>query len=158
MTRSPLRCCTSIIWSSALVQASSSLSIGRTCAWPRRLPVTEMNFRHFSREFVTVSLFFLASSVREVWFPVSAVCFAVLIELMLRSHFQIFAEPPSSICLLSRSPQKESTHFQHLACRDRAICGCLFRDFRSKPSQSTDRHDPQCLSLNRESWVWVFGR
>ena len=51
MTRSPLRCCTSIIQSSALVQASSSLSIGRTCAWPWRLPVTEMNFRHFSREF-----------------------------------------------------------------------------------------------------------
>jgi len=52
MTRSPLRCCTSIIWSSALVQASSSLSIGRACAWPRRLPVTEMHFRHFSREFL----------------------------------------------------------------------------------------------------------
>jgi len=34
------------------VQASSSLSIGRTCAWPRRLPVTEMHFRHFSREFL----------------------------------------------------------------------------------------------------------
>jgi len=33
------------------VQASSSLSVGRTCAWPRRLPVTEMHFRHFSREF-----------------------------------------------------------------------------------------------------------
>ena len=48
MTRSPLQCCTSIIRSSALVQASSSLSIGRTCAWPRRLPVTELYFRHFS--------------------------------------------------------------------------------------------------------------
>ena len=47
MTRSPLRCCTSIIWSSALVQASSSLSIGRTCAWPRRLPVTEICFAIF---------------------------------------------------------------------------------------------------------------
>jgi len=44
-------CCTSIIRSSALVQASSSLPIGRTCAWPRRLPVTEMHFRHFAREF-----------------------------------------------------------------------------------------------------------
>jgi len=50
MTRSPLQCCTSIIRSSVFVQASSSLSIGRTCAWPRRLPVTEMHFRHFSRE------------------------------------------------------------------------------------------------------------
>jgi len=48
MTRSPLRCCTSIIRSFALVQASSSLFI----AWPRRLPVTEIHFRHFSREFV----------------------------------------------------------------------------------------------------------
>ena len=52
MMRSPLRCCTSIIRSSALVQASSSLSIGRTCAWPRRLPVTEMHFRHFSCELI----------------------------------------------------------------------------------------------------------
>jgi len=51
MTRSLLRCCTSIIWSSALVQVSSSLSIRRTCAWPRELPVTEMHFRHFSHEF-----------------------------------------------------------------------------------------------------------
>jgi len=50
MTQSALHCCTSIIRSSALVQASSSLSIGRTCAWPRRLPVTEVHFRHFSRE------------------------------------------------------------------------------------------------------------
>ena len=32
-------------------QASSSLSISRTCAWPRTLPVTEKHFRHFSREF-----------------------------------------------------------------------------------------------------------
>ena len=55
--RSPLQCCTSIIRSSALVQASSSLSIGRTCAWPRRLPVTEMHFRHFPHEFLTVHLF-----------------------------------------------------------------------------------------------------
>jgi len=54
MTRSPLRCCTRIIRSSALVQASSSLSIGRTCAWPRRLPVTEMHFRHFRASFVYV--------------------------------------------------------------------------------------------------------
>jgi len=54
MTRSPLQCCTSIIRSSALVQVSSSLSIGRTCAWPRRLPATEMHFRHFSREFFNI--------------------------------------------------------------------------------------------------------
>jgi len=27
------------------------LSVGCTCAWLRRLPVTEMHFRHFSREF-----------------------------------------------------------------------------------------------------------
>jgi len=37
---------------SALVHdAVATLSIGRTCAWPRRLPVTEMHFRHFSRQF-----------------------------------------------------------------------------------------------------------
>jgi len=52
MTRSPLQFCTCIMRSSALLQASSSLSIGRTCAWPRRLPVTEMHFCHFSRELV----------------------------------------------------------------------------------------------------------
>jgi len=27
------------------------LFIGRTCAWPQRLPVTEMHFRHFLLEF-----------------------------------------------------------------------------------------------------------
>jgi len=32
MAQSQLQCYTSIIWSSALVQASSSLSVGRTCA------------------------------------------------------------------------------------------------------------------------------
>ena len=47
MTRSPLQCCTSIIRSSALVQASFSLSIGRTCAWPRRLPVNRNAFSPF---------------------------------------------------------------------------------------------------------------
>jgi len=43
---------TSIIWSSALVQASSSLSVGCTCTWPRRLPVTEMHFCHFRASFL----------------------------------------------------------------------------------------------------------
>jgi len=51
MTRSPLRCCASIIQSSMLVQASSSLSISRPCAWPRRLLVTRIHFRHFLHEF-----------------------------------------------------------------------------------------------------------
>ena len=51
MTRSPLQCCTSIIRSSALVQVSSNLFLVHTCAWSRRLPVTEMHFRHFSREY-----------------------------------------------------------------------------------------------------------
>jgi len=36
-----------------------------------------------------------------------------------------------------------STSCQHLACRDRAMCGCLFRYFRNKLSRSTDKHDPQ---------------
>jgi len=35
-----------------LVQASSSLPISRTCAWPWSLPITEIYFRHFLREFV----------------------------------------------------------------------------------------------------------
>ena len=46
MTRSPLRCSTSIIRSSALVQASSSLSISCTRAWPRSSPSTKFYFRH----------------------------------------------------------------------------------------------------------------
>jgi len=46
MTRLPLRCCTSIIQSSALVQASSSLSMGRTRAWPQNLSPTNFYFRH----------------------------------------------------------------------------------------------------------------
>jgi len=47
MTRSPLRCRTSITRSSALVQASSSLSMGRTRAWPRGSLHPEFYFRHF---------------------------------------------------------------------------------------------------------------
>jgi len=31
-----------------------------------------------------------------------------------------------------------------LAYQDRAICGSLFRYFRSKLYRSTDRHDPEC--------------
>jgi len=52
MTRSPLRCRTSIIQSSALVQASSSLSMGRTRAWLRG-SLHHKLFRHF---FARVSL------------------------------------------------------------------------------------------------------
>ena len=55
MTQSPLRCRTSIIRSSALVQASSSLSMGRTRAWPWSSSITEIYFRHFLREFFCVS-------------------------------------------------------------------------------------------------------
>ena len=50
MMRSPLQCRTNILQSSALVQASSSLSMGRTRAWPWSLPITEIYFRHFSRQ------------------------------------------------------------------------------------------------------------
>jgi len=46
MTRSPLRCCTSIIRSFALVQASSSLSINRTRAWPQTSSPKKFYFRH----------------------------------------------------------------------------------------------------------------
>jgi len=51
MTRSPLRCRTSIIQSSALVQASSSLSMVRTRAWPRTSSSTRFYFHHFFRGF-----------------------------------------------------------------------------------------------------------
>jgi len=47
MTRSPLRCCTSIIRSSVLVQASSSLSIGRTRAWTREATRNKNPFTPF---------------------------------------------------------------------------------------------------------------
>jgi len=47
MTRSPLQCHTSIIRSSALVQASSCCLWVALAARPRRLPVTEMLCRHF---------------------------------------------------------------------------------------------------------------
>jgi len=46
MTQSPLRCCTSIIPSSVLVQVSSSLSISCTRAWPRSSLSTKFYFRH----------------------------------------------------------------------------------------------------------------
>jgi len=47
MTQSPLRCCTSIIRSSALVQASFSLSMDPTCAWPRKSLHQKFYFRYF---------------------------------------------------------------------------------------------------------------
>ena len=57
MTRSPLRCRTSIIRSSVLVQASSSLSMGRTRAWPRSSP-HQSDFRPwFSRASLYVAIF-----------------------------------------------------------------------------------------------------
>jgi len=65
MTRSPLQCCTIIIRSSALVQASSSLSTGRTCACPRRLPETEIRFRHFSRSSSSSLLLTLKIATRQ---------------------------------------------------------------------------------------------
>ena len=51
MTRSPLRCCTSIIRSSAFVQASSSLSIGRARTWPTEATRHRNTFSPFSRDF-----------------------------------------------------------------------------------------------------------
>jgi len=51
MTRSPLGCRTSIIRSSALVQASSSLSMGRTRAWSQGSLHQEFFFGHFSARF-----------------------------------------------------------------------------------------------------------
>ena len=48
ITRSPSRCRTSIIQSSALVQASFSLSMVALAAQPRRSPHQKFYFRHFS--------------------------------------------------------------------------------------------------------------
>jgi len=48
MTQSLLQCCTNIIRSSALVQASFSLSMGRTRAGPRGSLHQKFYFRHFS--------------------------------------------------------------------------------------------------------------
>jgi len=56
MTRSPLWCRTSIIRSSALVQTSSSLSVGRTRACPRSSSITEFYFRHFYRANTSYSI------------------------------------------------------------------------------------------------------
>ena len=62
MTRSLLRYCTSIIRSSALVQASSSLSMGSTRTWPRGgYPSQKCIFAIFARVFVTVYVFMLSS-------------------------------------------------------------------------------------------------
>jgi len=54
MTRSPLRCYTSIIRSSALVLASSSLSMGRARTWPTEATRHRNVFSPFSREFSIV--------------------------------------------------------------------------------------------------------
>jgi len=50
MTRLPLQCCTSIIRSSALMQASSSLSMGRSCTWPTEATRHRNAFPPFSRK------------------------------------------------------------------------------------------------------------
>jgi len=54
MTRSPLRCCTSIIRPSALSQASSSLSMVRTRAWLRTSSSTKFYFCHGFRGLRTI--------------------------------------------------------------------------------------------------------
>jgi len=41
-----------------------------------------------------------------------------------------------------------------IACRDRTICGSLFRHFRGKLSRSTDRNDPESVSM-RFFWYVV---
>jgi len=85
MTRSPLQCCTSIIRSSALVQVSSFLSIGRPCSWPLRLPVTEMHLRHFFREFnVNIGLIKQSNIVQRVFLsslPYSYLCIFLVYKL-----------------------------------------------------------------------------
>jgi len=59
MTRSPLRCRTSIIQSSALVQASSSLSMIRTRRGPRTSTSTKFYFHHVFRGLKVFRLRFL---------------------------------------------------------------------------------------------------
>jgi len=61
MTRSPLWCCTRIIWSSALVQASSSLSMGRARTWPTEATCHRNAFSPFSCGFVFCIIYALCS-------------------------------------------------------------------------------------------------
>jgi len=55
----------SIIRSSVLVQASSSLSMGRTRAWPQSSPIKEIYFRHFSCEFFPFLIFLTLGSIKQ---------------------------------------------------------------------------------------------
>jgi len=52
MTRSPLWCCTSVIWSSTLIHPSSSLSIGPARTWPTETTRHRNAFSPFSRGFL----------------------------------------------------------------------------------------------------------
>jgi len=96
MTRSPLRCCTSIIRSSALVQDSSSLSIGRTCACPRRLPVTEMHFRHFSRECVCVCvrvyvyIYTCIYACIHIYMYIQCTCIGIYMSMYIYIHKYVY--------------------------------------------------------------------
>jgi len=67
MMLSLLRCRTSIIRSSALVQASSSLSIGRNCAWPRSSSITEIYFRVFLCIYVKYKWYCHSVSMPSNW-------------------------------------------------------------------------------------------
>ena len=57
MTWSPLRCYTSIIWSSAFVQASSTLSMGRARTWPTEATRHRNAFLPFSHGFSFIESF-----------------------------------------------------------------------------------------------------
>jgi len=55
----------SIIRSSVLVQASSTLSMGRTRAWPQSSPIKKIHFRNFSCEFFPFLIFLTLRSIKQ---------------------------------------------------------------------------------------------
>jgi len=115
MMRSPLRCCTSIIRSSALVQASSSLSIGRTCAWPRRLPITEMHFRHFSCEFFIGPATILQDNLAELHVPIrSGNTPRTKHPYTIRNHLNTVFAHPQTLADIGISKQAHLTHLAAL--------------------------------------------
>jgi len=74
MMRSPLRCCTSIIRSSTLVQASSSLSMVRTRAWPRTSSSTKIYFRHgFRRLYLQAPFTMNTKNTSQYWLMIVSI-------------------------------------------------------------------------------------
>jgi len=89
MTRSPLLCCTSIIRSSPLVQASSSLSMICACAWPTEAIRQRNPFPPFSREFLSDIICWCVISLSAILVLCELYDFALL-ELLTTYPITIF--------------------------------------------------------------------